>query len=144
MKIYLSASLSRYRKLLPVTQDIARIIEELGHNIVSKHVVDPKTTADPKWEESYNPKQLFNREMKRLISSDALVAEVTTPSYGGGFLVEKCVQMKKPLICLHYGLDKKNATLMLQGHPDINLQMYTEDTIRDVLKKFFATVKKTD
>jgi hypothetical protein len=46
MKIYFSASLSRYRGLLPLTKDIARIIEDLGHEVISKHVIKEETTDE--------------------------------------------------------------------------------------------------
>ncbi len=141
MKVYYNASLSRYRELLPVTKDMGRIIEELGHVITSRHVLKPETT-EGNWEDQYEPRRLFEREMRRLANSDVLITEATTPSYGGGFIIQTAFSLGKPLLTLHYGLEEKNATLMLRGHPWINLHMYTEDTIRDVLKSFFKEVEE--
>lgn len=142
MKIYFSASLSKYRGLLPLTSDIAKIIESLGHEITSKHVVKPETTEGD-WEKKYDPRALFEREMRRLAASDVLVTEATTPSFGAGFLVEAAHSFGKPVLTLHYGETEEHAPLMLRGNPTINLYMYTEETIRPILTKFFKDLVKS-
>ena len=126
---------------MPVTSDIAHMIEDLGHSVTSRHVVKKETT-DGAWEKRYDPRRLFEREMRRLATSDILIAEVTTPSYGGGFLIETALTIGKPVLSLHYGDNLEEAPLMLRGHPHLNLQMYTEENVRGVLKKFFEDAKK--
>ena len=44
MNVYFGAAITRYRKLLPVYRSVVSIIEDLGHEVLSKHVVDPKLT----------------------------------------------------------------------------------------------------
>lgn len=141
MKVYFSASLSRYRKLLPLTKDIASIIEDLGHEVASRHVTSEETT-NGNWEEKYDPKRLFEREMRRLASSNILITEATTPSFGAGFLIQSAIALGKPILTLHYGIEEKNAPLMLRGHSSVNLQMYTEENIRPLLEKFFRSISK--
>lgn len=141
MKVYFSASLSRYRKLLPLTSDIAHIIEDLGHTVTSKHVTKKETT-DGEWEKRYEPRRLFEREMRRLATSDVLITEATTPSFGAGFLIQSAIAIGKPILTLHYGDNIEEASLMLRGHPALNLQMYTEDSIRPLLKKFFSEIER--
>ncbi len=137
MKIFFSTSVSRSRAILPVTQDIAKDIESFGHEVLTKHLVDPNHTKDPHWQRQFDPIQLYKQEVERLKSADALITECTTPSFGAGFFIDLCLEMKKPLLSLHYGLEFDNAPLMLQGRPEINLQMYTEENIKGVLKRFF-------
>jgi hypothetical protein len=139
MKVYFSASLSRYRGLLPLTSDIASMIEELGHIVTSKHVIRDKTT-EGEWQDRYDPRRLYEREMRRLATSDVLISEATTPSFGAGFLVQMAISMGKPLLTLHFGEHEKKAPLMLRGNPSINLNLYTEDTIKHTLKSFFQEV----
>ena len=138
-----SASISKNRNLLPVEQDLAKIIESIGHVVTSRHVIDPETTAYPNWEKDYNPKQLYEREKKRLSDSDVLITEATIPSFGAGFLIDQAITMKKPLLTMHYGLSEEKATLMLRGRAEeINLKMYTEDTARAVIDRFFKSLSK--
>ena len=140
MNVYFSTTLSKYRKLLPLTSDIARIIEDLGHTVTSKHVIKEETT-EGEWQTRYNPEQLFEREMRRLATADVLITEATTPSYGAGFLIQSALVIGKPVLTLHYGEDMNKVPLMLRGHRLINLHLYTEDTIRPLLKKFLEEVK---
>lgn len=137
MKVFFSTSVSRSRAILPVTQDIAKDIEDFGFEVLTKHLVDPNYTKDPQWHRQFDPLQLYNQEVERLKSADALITECTTPSFGAGFFIDLCLEIKKPLLSLHYGLEFHNAPLMLQGRPEINLQMYTEENIKGVLKHFF-------
>lgn len=140
VNVYFSASMSKYRKLLPLTSDIARMIEDLGHTITSKHVTKKETTKG-EWTKQYDPQRLYEREVRRLASSDVLITEVTTPSFGGGFMIQTAIALGKPLLSLHYGIDEEKIPLMLRGHKAINLKLYTEENARGVLKKFFDNVK---
>jgi len=137
MRVYFGASITRYRKLLPVYQSIVFIIEDLGHQVTSKHVIEDKTTQGD-WQKDYNPQQLFQREVKRLKESDVFVAELTTPSWGTAFIMEECLKLKKPLLTLHYGLDVDKVPLMLRGNKKLNIQIYTEDNVRVILSKFLS------
>ena len=141
MTVYLSASLSKHRKLLPLVGDIGQMIEEFGHTVTSKHVLKKETTSG-EWEDRYEPKALFEREMRRLANSDVLITEATTPSYGGGFMIEMAIMMGKPLLTLHYGTNEKDAPLMLRGHREINLHIYNETTIKTILKRFLDDSQK--
>lgn len=141
MKVYFSASLSKYRGLLPLTSDIAHIIEDLGHEITSKHVIKPETTLG-EWEKKYDPRALYEREMRRLATSDVLITEATTPSFGAGFLVEAAHAIGKPVLTLHYGDRDEMVPLMLRGNPSLNLHLYTEDNIRQILTNFFQELEQ--
>jgi hypothetical protein len=140
MKVFFSASISRRRSLLPITQDIVRDIETLGHQVINKYLIDLEYTKDPEWDKKADAVTIYNEEIERLKSADVLITECTTPSFGAGFFIDKCVELKKPLLSLHYGPSIDNATLMLRGRTDINLQAYDEDNIKYVLKKFLDSI----
>lgn len=145
MRVFFSSSVSRTRKLLPVTRDLVKEIEDLGHEVLNKHLVDPQYTKDPLWQNKFDPQKLYEEESKRLESADVLITECTVPSFGAGFFIDKCLEMKKPLLSLHWGESLDNAPLMLQGRKDeINLHMYTDEDAKTILKNFFdRTAKKT-
>lgn len=143
MKVYFSASMTRYRKMLPLYISLTKIITDLGHEITSQHVVDPQIT-DGEWVKEYNPEKLWKREIDRLQNSDILISEVTTPSYGVAFMMEEALKQSMPLLSLYYALpfQMEELPLMLRGKPGINFQIYTEETARYTLKSFFDSVKK--
>lgn len=141
MKVYFSAAMTRYRKLLPVYMSLSKIIEDLGHEITSGHVIKAQTTEGD-WIKKYDPDKVWESETKRLKDSDILISEVTTPSYGVAFMMEEALKRGVPQLSLYYALPFQgdNLPLMLRGKPDINFQIYTEDNARVVLKKFFDSI----
>lgn len=143
MKVFFSSSVSRTRKLLPVTRDLVKLIEDLGHEVLNKKLVDPNHTKDPLWQRKYDPKKMYKEESDRLASADVLITECTIPSFGAGFFIDKCLEMKKPLLSLHWGDSYDNATLMLQARKEeINLHMYTDEDAKLVIQSFFEKVAK--
>ena len=142
MKVYFSAAMTRYRKMLPMYMSLAEIIKDLGHTITSQHVVDPQTT-EGEWIRDYKPDQLWRREVERLQQSDVLISEVTTPSYGVAFMMDESINLKKPQLSLYYALPFQvdDLPLMLRGKPEINFHIYTEENARFVLSEFFHSLK---
>ena len=134
--------MTKYRELLPMYCSLSKIITDMGHKITSKHVVDPKTT-DGEWISDYNPKELWQREIDRLKQSDVLISETTTPAFGVAFMMDKALELNKPQLSLYYSLpeQKGKLPLMLRGKPDINFQIYTEDSAKTLLENFFNKLK---
>jgi len=143
MKIFFSASVSRDRSLLPVTQNIVTQIEDMGHEVVNKHLVDPTYANEPMWDKKDDPKLFYDNELERLKNADLLITECTTPSFGAAFFIDHCLEMGKPLLSLHYGYDDVNkAPIMLRGKQGINLHFYNEGNLQEKLKIFFNSLKK--
>jgi nucleoside 2-deoxyribosyltransferase len=130
MKIYFGASVSFNRKYLPKYQLIVRKIKQLGHEVLSEHVVDPKLKAG----EGLNPKKLFEKEIRKIDQADLMIAEVTVPSWGTAFLMEHALKEKKPVLALFYKDNGYKIPPMIQGHPELYVESYDEDNIKTVLK----------
>jgi len=142
MKVYFSAAMTKYRELLPMYRSLSKIINDLGHEITSKHVIDPKTT-EGEWISYYDPEELWQRELNRLKNSDVLISEVTTPAFGVAFMMEEALKLKKPQLSLYYSLPLREGKLplMLRGKPNINFQIYTEENAKTLLENFFNNLK---
>ena len=140
MKIYFAAAMTYYRDMLPMYQSICRKIEELGHEILSKHVLAEKTT-EGSWERDYDPQKLFQREAGRIKEADVIVAELTTPSWGTAFLIEEAIRQKKTILSLYYGDYEGKVPLMLRGHPHLGLKIYTEENLGKLIENFFKNLK---
>ena len=131
MKVYFSASMSLDRSLLPVYQQIVQELKKLGHTVVSEHVVDPNL----KFGEGMSPKELFVNQTKMIDKCDAVVSEVTSPSWGTAFLTEHALAAGKPVLALYYKEAEMPLPMMIEGHPELYVAHYTRGNIRTVLKK---------
>ena len=142
MKVYFGASISLDRSRLPVYQEITKELERLGHEVTSQHVVDPDLTKG-EWQKQYVPRDLFKRETDRLDRSDAMVAEVTAPSWGTAFLIEYALNHGIPVLALYYKEAEMPLPMMIEGHPELYVAHYARGNVRTILKKnldYFASM----
>ena len=93
MRVYLAVPLA-YNRDQMLAAALANAIEGLGHTITSRWVLD----KDPSWGLTFD--QLAKRDFDALDASDALVAEISTPSHGVGMEIEYAVIKGKKVICL--------------------------------------------
>ena len=134
MKIYFGASITNDRSMLPVYTKIVKTLKDLKYSVPSEHVVDPKLT-EGNWQAAYQPRKLFEREVNRLKECDAMVAEVTTPSWGTAFLIEQALELGKPVLALFYKETGQPLPMMIAGHPELYVEHYEEANIQSVIKK---------
>jgi hypothetical protein len=144
MKVFFSSSISRSRAIIPLSQDIVREIQSLSHEVLTKHLVDPEYSNDPQWDKKLDPQIVYSDAEQRLNQADVLITECTTPSFAAGWWIDKCLAKNKPLLTLHYGETMDHAPIMIRGRAkEINLHMYTEDTLNHVLQQFFDSLPAT-
>ncbi|MGA1975382.1 MAG: nucleoside 2-deoxyribosyltransferase [Conexivisphaerales archaeon] len=125
MKIYLAVPLA-YNRDQMLASALAEVIEKLGHSITSKWVLD----RDPSWGLTFE--QVAKRDFDALEASDAIVAEISTPSHGVGMEVEFAVIKEKKVICLRRPDSRVSG--LIAGTPSIRVVTYLdrEDAIRNV------------
>jgi dTMP kinase len=141
MKIYFGASISFDRSMLPMYRLIVDELKKQGHEVVSEYVVDPKLETG----DGLDAEDLFSREVSHIELADAMVAEVTKPSWGTAFLIEHALSCGKPVLALFYGENKEEIPLMIAGHPELYEQHYDEANVGVVLEKsleYFADAQK--
>lgn len=132
MKIYFGAAISLEReKYLPLYKKIVGELEKQGHEVLSKHVVDP--SIDPSG--GLKPNEIFAREVERVKESDVMVAEITAPSWGTALLMEKALDENTPVLALFYEDNSHELPTMIAGHDELYLAHYTKGNIKSVLKK---------
>ncbi len=71
-------------------------------------------------------REIFEREMERLSRADALIAEVTTPSLGVGYLIAAARQKKIPVLCFYRGKDTFKLSAMIKGDEGVDVWVYTD------------------
>ena len=138
MKIYFGAAVSLERdSYLPLYKKIVKELEKLGHEVVSKHVIDP--SIDPSG--GLKPNQIFEREVESVQQVDVMVAEVTAPSWGTALLIEKALDKNIPVIALFYKDNSHELPTMIAGHDELYVTHYTKSNIKSVLKKNLSHFK---
>lgn len=106
-------------------------MKKLKHEVLSEYVAERPNGP----EEGISPSELFAREAKMIEQADAVVAEVTAPSWGTAFLIEHALSSGKPVLALYYKEAEMPLPMMIEGHPELYVAHYTRGNIRTVLKK---------
>jgi nucleoside 2-deoxyribosyltransferase len=97
MDIYFSCSLTGGRRDQPVYAALVAHLQALGHRVLTEHLASAAATADDR---GLAPETVFARDTAWLRDSDAVIAEVSTPSHGVGFEVAYALERGKPVLCL--------------------------------------------
>ena len=133
MKIYFGASITLSRKLLPQYRKIVEMIKKQGHKVLSEYVVDPRLKIG----DGLSADDLFAREIEVIERANAMIAEVTTPSWGTSFLISHALHHGKTVLALFFKDAKQDVPMMIKGHPELYLENYDADNIKLILKKYF-------
>ncbi len=141
MKVYFAAAVSLDRTMLPVYRQIVAEVKKLGHSVINEHVVDPEMPVG----DNLSAAALYKRETLLIDQSDALIADVTKPSWGTAFLMEHALSKDKPVLVLYYKDADRPLPMMIEGHPEVYVAHYSKGNIRTVLRKnldYFVVMHK--
>jgi len=127
MQIYFSGAISGGRDDLSVYQHIVGHLQATGLIVPSTHVADPAVLSR---ESSVSPRDVYQRDIGWIEQSDAMVAEVSTPSLGVGYEVGYALHIAKPVLCLHRrGLF---ISKMITGNPAPTLCIATYENLDEL------------
>lgn len=130
MKIYFAGSIRGGRAKVADYKRIIGFLEE-NHEVLTEHISDSSITSTG---ENLSEFEIFNRDLKMIIESDIIVAEVTIPSLGVGYEVGIAESLKKPIYCLFDTIESENKlSSMIKGNPYVKLIQYIN--IEDLLEK---------
>lgn len=132
MKIFFTASVRGGRSEQPHYASIIRVLEKHG-TVLSRHV--SSVVLSQYGETALSGPEVLEREMKALQESNMVVAEVSTPSLGVGYLVAQASMQGKRIIALYTG-DPLLLSGIIKGDPRIELHIYeTDDDIAEILSR---------
>jgi hypothetical protein len=69
---------------------------------------------------------IWSNDVRWIGQSDAIIAEVTTPSLGVGYEIAKANEMNKPVLCLFRPSSDKKLSAMIDGSPNSTVFAYTD------------------
>ncbi len=137
-KIFLSGSIRGGRQLLETYRFMFDTLEKAGAEVLSWHVVDPELENV---EMRMTEEEIYSRDMRLLVKSDALIAEVTVPSTGVGYEICRALVQGIPVLCLY----SPNAAVsaMVLGNPDalLILKVYQDQhSLKNIITEFIRSL----
>jgi 2'-deoxynucleoside 5'-phosphate N-hydrolase len=124
MRIYFGFTMAGDRGSLAAARRIVAILEELGHDVLTRHLVEDDAFANDR---RLTPRQVYERDMAWLGQSDVLIAEVSGSSYGLGYEAGYVLgQAGRRVILCYAAAAEERISRMITGntHPGCTLICY--------------------
>ena len=137
MNIYFCGSIrggrdlaATYAKMIKMLGSFGRVLtEHLGSN--EKIETNDRILSD---------KAIHDRDLRWIIESDVLVAEVTVPSLGVGYEIGRAIEIGKPVLCLYDAGSGKALSAMIAGSDKVDMKLYRQaGEIEVILEEFFKS-----
>ena len=109
MRVYLAAAMTSEDRDLGTIRAIRDHLEAAGHEVPTRHVAEPNGRE---LDASLTDRDLAARDIAWLEASDAVIAEVTTPSHGVGVEVALAAVRGLPVLLVHRA-DRRVSRLLL-------------------------------
>ncbi len=120
--------------------ELISYIKSLDRKVLTEHVglIDLKVTG----EVGITVKEIYERDMAWLKETDAMVAEVSTPSLGVGYEIGKLEDLGKPILCLYHAKPDHSLTAMIAGSPHVKVVNYnTLDEAKAAITEFLDSLE---
>jgi hypothetical protein len=135
MKVYFTASARGNKSFGQQYQEIYSGIERLGNINLDDLIISVDENSF--YEGSHSDRvALYKQSMIHIKNADLIILEVSLHSLSMGFVMQKALDMGKPVIALYF---EKNLPYFASGIDNDKLQLlsYNKDNIDDVLKNSF-------
>ncbi len=135
--IYFAGSIRGGRADAAIYSQLIDRLRKFGR-VFTEHVGSPSLTANG---EAASPRDIHDRDLEWLRSSDVIVAEVTTPSLGVGYEIARAAEWQKPVLCLFRTGTPQTLSAMISGCPGVVVSEYAKvDETDAILEKFFSAL----
>ena len=134
MNIYFAASIRGGRDDEVIYR---QLIDELQHHgtVLTEHIAHPDDV-----EQGMTDGQIYERDMEWLTMSDAVVAEVSTPSLGVGYELANAEHLGKRVLCLFRPSSGGSLSAMISGSKQLAVTGYeTVEEARLAIRKFLRS-----
>lgn len=135
MNIFFIASIKGGRELQPHFNHIAKELENYGEVETSVS----EATMSQFGETELADTEIFEREVAALEACDAVVAEVTTPSLGVGYLIARAISLGKDVHVLYHGTDTLKLSSIIKGDQGVAVHTYSsKEEVGEILATIFG------
>ena len=124
MKIYFGFTVVGDRSTLETARRLVWCLEELGHEVLTRHLVDDDARARDR---TLGPQAVYERDMEWLRQCDLFIGEVSGSSFGLGYEAGYLLgATSKPVLLLYHVAQQENVSLLIKGntHPNCVLVSY--------------------
>jgi 2'-deoxynucleoside 5'-phosphate N-hydrolase len=125
MKIYFGFTVAGDRSTLETARSIVRRLEDLGHEVLTRHLVSDDARAADRL---LGPQAVYQRDMAWLRQCDLFIAEASGSSFGVGFEAGYLLGAATAKVLLFYNSnfrDKLSFLITGNTHPDCTLVPYS-------------------
>ena len=137
MQIYLACTVRGDRGAIRVTRQLADLIEQLGHTVLTRHLLLDDADAQ---EGQLSERAVFERDLRWLEAADVLIAEASGSSYGVGFevgyVIGRAAQTGQRVLLLYDAARRPFVSRLIAGntHPACTTYPYrdSDDLLRFV------------
>jgi len=134
MKIYFAGSITGGREDVELYSKIINILKTLGV-VLTEHVGDSRLSVEKG--ENLSDGQIHDRDVRWIVESDVIIAEVSTPSLGVGYEIRTAIQNRKSILCLYRPEKVKRLSAMIRGSPDLTVKEYHNlNEARQIIDEF--------
>ena len=141
MKIYFAGAIRGGREDTEFYFNIIHYLEKFGV-VLTEQVGNTK--LGEKGEVSQIDNDIFQRDLRWLLSADVVVAEVSTPSLGVGYELGIAEKLKISVLCLYRPIKGKRLSAMINGNEKFQCQAYQGfDEAKTHINNFFKQEQKT-
>lgn len=127
MNIFFTGSVRGGRTSQPEYAHIVKRLEEYG-TVTSRYASDE--TLSEYGETRLSDEEILKRELAALAACDVVIADVTTPSLGVGYLIATARKLGKRVIALYRGTDTLKLSGIIRG--DAAVEVHTYETVADI------------
>ena len=136
VKIYFAASIRGGRDDWASYLEIVKQLRAYGE-ILTEHIGDAELSAAG---EDISDRDIHDRDLGWLKSSDCLVAEVTTPSLGVGYEIGKATEWGKPVLCLYRPATGRSLSAMIAGSDGVTMKEYQSvNELNQIFEHYFRS-----
>ena len=134
MRIYFAASIRGGREDVDIYRQIIHYLQSFSE-VLTEHIGD--SSLHSLGESQINDQDIHDRDIKLLLESDTIIAEVTNPSLGVGYEIAKAIQHKKKVICIYRKKANKRISAMILGSQDItSLEYQNVESLKKILPPY--------
>ena len=138
MKIYFAGSIRGGRADQYFYAKLIMHLKKYGP-VLTEHVGAPHLKS--MGESHLSDRKIWQRDMDWLVQSDAVVAEVSTPSLGVGYELGIAQALKIPVLCLYRDGSKHHLSAMLSGNPHFMCKTFASlESAFEQIDNFFLEI----
>ncbi len=140
MRIYFAGSISGGRGDVALYGQIIEHLKLYGE-VLTEFIGEVSLSG--MGEEHNSDKHIHDRDMNWLLSSDVIVAEITTPSLGVGYEIGRALENGKKILALYRNIEGKRISAMIKGAKGVTAKEYKNfNQIEEITAIFFASLTK--